>query len=515
MISSNQARVISLAASAFIAGLIFTPAARSQSTAVSPGQPITESLVNQAFGLVACELISLDVPSFHDGVLRLTVPFRGVEYELSLSPHSNRSDRYEVRVHDGSGRVRNIAPGPVLTKRGIVVGLEGSVVTASLAEGLVAEISLPDGSAFHVVPVIQEIEGAPAALHAVYHEDSIVTRPEDVCGVDGLTSGPVTPPINLGGSTKRDCAFLWMCEVACETDYEYFLDLGSSTTNVENRINEIFNAVNVQYERDVSITHEITLINIYTSDVDAYTTTDAGGLLDQFRAEWSANHSGDSRDIAHMFSGRNFDGNISGVAWVGVICSSSLGYSLVENYGGAGCRSDLSAHELGHNWSAGHCSCNNTMNGGLTCTNVFSAATITQISGYRNNKVCLSCVDPVVCQIDLGFGGPGTGVLTVCGGSLASGTTADLEFTNGYLLGRAFIMVGTSNNPTPFKGGLLVPVPGTLVGPFTQDFFGAFSVPGIQGGGGFFTFFLQVIYEDFSLPTFVGLSNAVSVTKLP
>jgi len=491
-------------------------AARAQAAAAAPRQPITQAQVNQAFGLISSELATLDVPAFHDGSLRVTVPFEGVEYELSLNPHSNRSDRYEVRVHDADGKVRSIAPGPVLTKRGIVVGQPDSVVSASLAEGLAADINLPDGNVIRVLPVVQEIEEAPAALHVVFRKDSIIAPADNACGLDSMTSGPLVPPVNLGGSSKRVCDYLWMCEVACETDYEYYQALGRSTANVENRINEIINALNIEYERDVSITHEITLINIYTADVDAYTTTDSGGLLNQFRVEWNTNHGGDHRDVAHMFSGRDFDSNIIGLAWVAVICNGAYGYSLVQNFGGAACRSDLSAHELGHNWSAGHCSCNNTMNGGLTCTNVFSAETITQISGYRNSKNCISCRDPIYCQLDLGYGGPGTGLLTVCGGNLSSGTTADLEFTNGYNYGRAFIMVGSSNNPTPFKGGLLVPVPGVMLGPVFQDSLGTFSIPGIQGGGGWVTVYMQVFYEDYNLPSpYVGLSNALSVTKLP
>jgi hypothetical protein len=81
-------------------------AARAQAAAAAPGQPITQAQVNQAFGLISSELATLDVPAFHDGSLRVTVPFEGVEYELSLNPHSNRSDRYEVRVHDADGKVR-------------------------------------------------------------------------------------------------------------------------------------------------------------------------------------------------------------------------------------------------------------------------------------------------------------------------------------------------------------------------------------------------------------------------
>ena len=65
---------------------------------------------------------------------------------------------------------------------------------------------------------------------------------------------------------------------------------------------------------------------------------------------------------------------------------------------GASCRSDLSAHELGHNWSAVHCTCTGyTMKPYLTCANRFITDTINQISGYRDGKACLSCRAADVC----------------------------------------------------------------------------------------------------------------------
>ncbi|MFH0944743.1 MAG: M12 family metallo-peptidase [Planctomycetota bacterium] len=488
--------------------------ARAQQTAVLPDEPISEEMVNQAFGLIDCELIDLNLPAFHDGPLSVTVPFSGSQYVLALSPHSNRSDRYEVRVHGAGGIVTRVAPGPILTKRGVVVGREGSAVAASLAEGLEASLFFQDGSSIHVVPVSQEIAGAPAGLHAVYHGDSVLARPENRCGVDDTAGEPIAPD-PLGGSAKMTCSNLWVCELAIETDYEYYVDLGS-VSGVESRINAVINAVNLQYERDVNIAHAITLINVYTSNSDAYTSSDPETLLTQFLNEWNANHTGDLRDVAHMFTGRNLSGSVIGIAYLRVLCSAGTGYSLVENISGSSCRADLSAHELGHNWSGIHCDCpSNTMNAYLTCANVFSAITIYRISSYRDWRACLHCDVGDTCQLDVGYGGPGSGNLSLCGGDLSSGTTADLEMTGGSPGGAALIQVGLTSHPTSFKGGLLVPVPGVGVGPLVLDGNGSLTIPGIQGGGTA-VWYVQVIYEDSSLPSpSIGLTNALRVQMLP
>ena len=69
-----------------------------------------------------------------------------------------------------------------------------------------------------------------------------------------------------------------IAELACDADFEYFSTWGS-VANVEARINSVINAVNVQFERDVSITHAITTIIVRTAEPDPYTSSDAVTLL--------------------------------------------------------------------------------------------------------------------------------------------------------------------------------------------------------------------------------------------
>ena len=150
-----------------------------------------------------------------------------------------------------------------------------------------------------------------------------------------------------------------IAELACDADFEYFSTWGS-VANVEARINSVINAVNVQFERDVSITHAITTIIVRTAEPDPYTSSDAVTLLNQFRNHWQSNHTGVQRDIAQLFTGKQIDGGTIGIAWISAVCSS-YGYSMVESdFNGTGsfaCTTDLSAHELGHNWGADHCGC--------------------------------------------------------------------------------------------------------------------------------------------------------------
>ena len=494
--------------------------AQTQSISVLPGQVVTEAMVNEAFGLAASELTTLNVPAYYDGSLRVTVPFAGGQYELDMNAHSVRSDRYELRVTDEAGVTHVVAPGPILTKRGSVTGIPGSKVSGSLTDGLSARVDLPGGNTFMVDPVSLEIAGAPANLHVVYHIDAILDPPENECGVTDSHRTATSAIPELPGGAKTDCSpNLWICEVAVETDYEYYVDMGS-VANAEARVNQVINQANIQYERDVDITHQITLINTYTSNNDAYTTSDAGSLLDQFRNNWNANHRSDARDIAHMFTGRALNGGVIGVAWLRVICSTisggGYGYGLVENISGTNSRADLSAHELGHNWSADHCTCTSyTMNPYLTTSLQFHPSyTIPGMSTYRNGRGCLSCTGNVYCQFDIGFGGPGTTELTICGGDMSSGTTSDLLLTNGVPYQLAYIRVGWIYGPIAFRGGILVPNPGVMIGPMWLDGSGELTLTGIQGGGTAL-WYVQGISVDNSLPYGASISNCIALQMLP
>jgi hypothetical protein len=121
----------------------------------------------------------------------------------------------------------------------------------------------------------------------------------------------------------------------------------------------------------------------------------------------------------------------------------------------------------------------------------------------------------VTCQTDLGFGGPGSAVLAVCGGDLSSGTTADIKLTGAAPNATLFLAVGATNAPTALFGGTVVPVPALVVLVDQTDLTGGWTLNGISGGGGPSTYFLQALYLDAAQTDGLGISNAVQVDFLP
>ena len=122
----------------------------------------------------------------------------------------------------------------------------------------------------------------------------------------------------------------------------------------------------------------------------------------------------------------------------------------------------------------------------------------------------------LVTQLNLGFGGPGTAVLTVIGGDLSTGTTADVTVTGATPSTNLWAISSDSNTPTPALGGTLIPVPVMTITPAFTDPSGSWTLPaGIVGGGGPATLYVQAAYLDAGQPFGFGITNAVQVDILP
>ena len=344
------------------------------------------------------------------GSLQARVPIDGGLYTLELHPHSVRSEHFILTVQQADGSYRDVAPPAISTYRGRLLELEGSEVAASIGDdGLHARIMLADRSEYWVEPLRGKIAAAQRDTHAVYPGDRVIPS--------GRSCAAVVPAMNViqdaqpgtvsSGTVAAGTGY-YIAELAIDTDVEYFNRFGTVNATTA-RIEQVINTVNLQYERDVLIRHSISHMIIRGSEPDPYTYTDADQLLTQLRTQWSINHGNIQRDTVQLFTGKSLIGSTIGIAYLGTLCSTATGYSLVESEccGSFACTTDLSAHELGHNWNASHCTrasetcsatpgiCSSfTMNASLTCSNKFhSGCTEPDIIAFRDTRSCLDFGD--------------------------------------------------------------------------------------------------------------------------
>jgi hypothetical protein len=407
---------------------------------------------------------------------------------LELQKHSVRADSFEVRVQLEDGSFEIAPSQPVNTYRGTVLGKEDSLVAASYTDaGLYARIQLANGREYWIEPVGSNENLISASSHVLYQTNQ-VTSSAGTCAADLIEqfrlpspgAGSSAPNGGSLGVTTRGGTYALAAqttaELGCDADYEYFQRWGS-VSGVQNRIESVVNSMNIQYERDVSITHAITTIVVRSSSNDPYKRKGAEQLLNEFRNEWNSNQSGVSRDVAHLFTGRSLAGSTIGIAWIGQVCNLSYAYGLVQSDfdNNFACTTDLSAHELGHNWNAGHCSCTSyTMNAYITCANIFNPAnSAPTISAYRDSQSCFGPVDPPSDPVSIHVGSinPGTqnagqgkkyGKATVSivtdTGSAAAGASVSGTFSGDYNESVAGVTDGSGNvvflTSTTQKGGI-------------------------------------------------------------
>jgi len=358
-----------------------------------PSQPLDRE-INSVLHLESSWHTTLWIDETLEQPISVRIPIGNMTYTLELEPKSTRSEAYQVLMQDDNGELYEVPAGPIRTLRGSITELNGSVAAGSLMDdGLYARIKLGNGQEVWLEPMSEKIDGVSSTLYALYYTHDIIPSGGTCAAEDHMHVDDVLGMLaNYTANSTERGTIICTAQLGVDTDYEYYQDWGSQT---ESRINQVINSVNVQYEDEVQLTHLITTIIVRSSSSDPYTTTDAGSFLDQFGTEWNNNQGSIPRDVAHLFTGKNLAGGTIGIAWLGVVCYTSSAYGLVESdcCGSFGCTTDLSAHEIGHNWGAGHVEnpSFNTMYPSLTCANLFAASSISTINAYANGSNCLSC----------------------------------------------------------------------------------------------------------------------------
>ena len=388
-------------------------------SAVTPAlalEPTLDDRIKATLDVDRYDLVTMEIPALAGEPFAVDVEFDGVVHTLVLEPHSIRHPDFRLLIDDGTGAPYEVPATAPRTYRGEIFGVAGGAVAAALLEdGLHATVFLPgkDGvQQFGIQPLLQIDPEQPWGIHVVYENRDIV--PLDVnCGTANQPAAPA--PVHRFANPASDPVdrvdIFQEAEIALDADFQYFQSRGSSSVNVTNDVDTLLNGVAFIYERDTDITYRLTeLVIRTTSGSNPYNTNNASSLLQQFQNWWNANKASTPRDVAHLFTGRNIDGGTIGIAYLSVICNraSAYGVNEVTFTSNLNSRLALIAHELGHNWSAQHCSggtCRIMCAGLGGCGGIgapnFGPTSITSISNFRNSRTCLQTV--VDGALDLPF----------------------------------------------------------------------------------------------------------------
>ncbi|MBT5583663.1 MAG: hypothetical protein HOI89_08950 [Phycisphaerae bacterium] len=362
----------------------------------APAGGLTINAACEALSLESCTIQHLDLLPVGEADFDLNLIIEGQSRRINFIPRDVRSENYVLLVQEEDGSLVEYPAGPINTYLGTEhLNPDVRVAMATEDDGFRMRMIDADGRQWFAEPLDGRVAGADIDAYAVY-EDIAIISPLNECPVNDawrITDAPSAIRSLPGGERSGT---LLAAEMAVDADYEFFQQYGT-VSGVENRVNAVINSVNIQYENQCNLTHEIQTIVVRSSSSDPYSTNNIETRLDQLQAEWNGgNHPGINRDIVHLFTGAS-TGSTIGLAYLNAVCSS-YEYGVVQSNccGSFGCATDLSAHEMGHNWGSDHCNCpSNTMNPSLTCANNFSSSSISQISGFANSiSGCLHVPGP-------------------------------------------------------------------------------------------------------------------------
>ena len=137
-------------------------------------------------------------------------------------------------------------------------------------------------------------------------------------------------------------------------DFEFFQRHGNNSANI---LQNLLNQIDGIYEEELGVSLRVGKIAVFSNSNDPFSDTiNPSSLLNELnRLNSSGSNPVAGFGLTHLFTGKNLEGNVIGIAFLGTICRTG---------GGVGLSSDLTrnnksmvlltAHEIGHNFNAPH-----------------------------------------------------------------------------------------------------------------------------------------------------------------
>ncbi len=341
---------------------------------ISDPSPSRRIEVEQALGtqFAASDVVRLDADAArHER--RLTIRSAERSFDVALVPNDMRAASYRAENVTADGAVLPLADaGPVHTFKGTVAG--GGTARFSIDGDSLEGMILVGHESYYVEPARRYAKKAAADEFVVYEASDVLRRDSGTCAT--LDERVDRAASKFASTSAPAYAGLREIEVATEADYEYVTAEGGAA-KANRTILAVMNEVEGLYERDLRLTFRVTFQHTWETAADPYEAPSISALLGEFSTYWNANFTYVQRDLAHIWTARPRGGTPVGIAYLSVACSiPSLSYAVSWRYEFTDLRTNLTAHEIGHNLGANH------SNGVAGCDVDVMRATLVAIASY-------------------------------------------------------------------------------------------------------------------------------------
>lgn len=326
----------------------------------------------------------------------LSIIAHGQTFEFDLKAHDVRPAHFKLRYADDLG-IHEAPRSPNKTFYGYTKQGHYDVRITADEDFFYALIVTHDDE-FYIEPARYIVSGLPKDLFVIYrHSDNLNRMTENSCGVDHNHTAPHNPVNHEDDESYESTNRQSVCkvvEVALANDFEMFQEKGS-VPEVEEHNLAVINNVLTNYDDEFNFDIQFDIVEIFvaaSSGADPWTnSTNINAVLDDF-TDWGPNGFDNQHDVASLWSNREFNGDVIGLAWLDAVCTF-FRYNVVQDFtSNAGLLRCLQAHEMGHNFSANHdaSGSNTIMAPSVSNTNQWSAQSISEINSFMNGLGCLS-----------------------------------------------------------------------------------------------------------------------------
>lgn len=327
--------------------------------------------------------------------------------------------------------------------------------------------------------------GACGAFGSAPLSESVIPYAHSEVNKEGGTE--TVPPVE-SDEESPETSLTRVVTISTDADPEWYQKHGEESNAV---IASLLNTAETIFTRQLGLRFRIVKQHVYT-DTSPYTTSDAGMLLSSFtrNADNALNMGNNPEtfhqdvDLKHLFTGKDLDGSVIGIAYIGVLCAvPSLSFGITQSFMEAA-NAGIFAHELGHNFGAGHDS--STRDGimypsiSIPPAQKFSDASLTEVTSHLAKYGSCISLEQMAPRPDVVPGGP-----NIPNDPPLSSATLTLRRTR----------VGDRNDPVVRLSGALVSQTGAPIGSVGINLMVASEVVGkaVTRADGTFRFFVRMV----------------------
>jgi len=293
-----------------------------------------------------------------DGHTHLRIRTAARAFDLVLEPSPVVAAGAQTIVVDDDGEHRQ--PSESLVYRGHLADDPDSEVHVAIAGSSAVGSVTTAGETWLFEPLRRYEHGARA-------EDTIVYRKSDIdVSADPGTCAAESAPIAALGALQDGGAAgvaaesavtdtMGLVELTLVADHAFYAAHGADTSAY---MQSIVDQVASFYTTSIGVTVSIVQTVIYQSaGTEPLSSSTASGTLLSSLAEARESHPATlgAGDITHLFTGRDLDQNVIGIAYLGTVCDSFYAASIAQDFNtNLHLMTLLTGHELGHSLGAYH-----------------------------------------------------------------------------------------------------------------------------------------------------------------